>query len=151
MTPQQNPLGWLLPALAAAVVVGVVGYVVVAKGDLPDGPTELVWDKTACAECQMHVGEPAFAAQVQTVDGQTLAFDDPGCLLRALPELEARIHATWFHHLHEPRWLPASAVAFVAVEPTPMGYGLGAVDPGTPESFSLEEARRRVNRIDTGR
>jgi hypothetical protein len=137
--------GLLLPALALAVIASVIAYVIVARDALPSGPTDLVWDKTACAACQMHVGEPAFAAQVQLTDGRTLAFDDPGCLFLTEVELEGRIHAVWFHHCREDRWLRAEAVAFVAVEPTPMGFGLGAVDAGTPGSSTPEEARAQVS------
>ena len=134
----------ILPGIALAIVVAVIGYVAFASNALPDRPTDLVWDRTACDACQMHVGEPGFAAQVQLRDGRTLAYDDPGCLLDAWQATTAGAHAVWFHHLHEARWLRSDQVAFVRVEPTPMGFGLGAVDPGTPGSMTLEAARALI-------
>ena len=60
-----------------------------------------------------------------------------------LEQQQPDVHAIWFRHLHEPRWLPLDGVAFAAVEPTPMGFGLGAVDPGTPLAIGLDVARAR--------
>ena len=93
----------------------------------------------------MLVGDPAFAAQLHTDDGRVLHFDDPGCLLRHEPELDSGVRARWFRHHAEDRWLSGAAVVLVPVEqPTPMGYGLGAAERGTPEGLELEAARARV-------
>src|SRR5690606_29231849 len=80
---------------------------------LPEGPVPLAWDRTACAHCHMHVGEPALAAQLQTKDGAVLHFDDPGCLLLHLEKEAREMHAIYFRHLREERWIPAVRVAFV--------------------------------------
>lgn len=93
----------------------------------------------------MHIGDPRFAAQVHTRGGEVHSFDDPGCLLRRLErEGGADVHATWFRHVDEDRWVRGDDVAFVLREPTPMGYGLGAVPRGTRESIDPSEARERV-------
>lgn len=113
------------------------------------GPRPIVWNKEACAHCHMLIGDPHFAAQLQAADGAVYDFDDPGCLLlfRAdHPEVEVR--ATWFHHVSDDRWIPGERVAFVrARAPTPMGYGLGAVErdgePGTLDAQAALEAVRR--------
>jgi hypothetical protein len=134
--------------LALAAVLGVVGWLVFGAlreaGRLPDGPVPIVFDRAACAHCRMLIGEAAFAAQLQSQDGRVFDFDDPGCLLRFEAERQPAVHARWFHHLREERWLPGDAVAFVAARPTPMGYGLGAVDAGTPGALPLDAARRHV-------
>lgn len=142
MNPSRS-LPVLLLGLVLTIVLGAVGWSVFASGALPDGPVEIVWDKAACACCSMHVGEPPFAAQLTTKAGETLAFDDPGCLFLYVEEQRPEVHAIWFRHLREPRWLPIDAVAFVPVEPTPMGFGLGAVEPGTPGAIGLDVARER--------
>lgn len=113
---------------------------------LPRGPLPIVWDREACAECRMHVGEPRFAGQLQTRDGQVLDFDDPGCLLRYLATRKPNVHAVYFHHLTQEQWLPLSEVAFTDVEGTPMGYGLGVVSAGTPGAISMQAALARVTR-----
>jgi hypothetical protein len=108
------------------------------------GPEPIVFDRESCAHCRMLISDPAFAAQLQTEDGETFNFDDPGCLLRWRAEHAPHVRAVWFHHLHEERWLPEAEVAFVPVARTPMGYGLGAVDAGTPNAISRAQAEERV-------
>lgn len=131
--------------VAAAVVVVAVALVVVLSGRPPEGPVPIAWDDEACAECHMHVGEPAFAAQLQTTDGRVLNFDDPGCLLRYVEANHPPVHAIYYHHVREDRWIPAERAAFVDVDRTPMGYGLGAVDRGTAGAISIEAATERVS------
>jgi hypothetical protein len=92
----------------------------------------------------MLISDPFFAAQLQTADGETLNFDDPGCLLRWRAEHARQVRAVWFHHLREERWLAETQVGFVPVARTPMGYGLGAVDAATPGALSREQAKARV-------
>jgi hypothetical protein len=133
---------WVLLATTAGAVGFAVRHAVVASARLPDGPVELVWDKAACAACGMHVGEPAFAAQLTTKDGHTLAFDDPGCCFLYVEEHRPDIHAMWFHHHREPRWLSRHAVAFARVEVTPMGFGIAAVEAGAREALDYSAARQ---------
>lgn len=108
------------------------------------GPEPIAFDRESCSHCHMLISDPAFAAQLQTEDGETFNFDDPGCLLRWRAEHAPRVRAVWFHHVHEERWLPEAKVAFMPVAHTPMGYGLGAVDAGTPDALSRAQAEARV-------
>lgn len=133
----------LLIGLVLAGAAAAVAFAVLASSSLPDGPVPVVWDKAACAHCSMHVGEPPFAAQLTTTAGETLLFDDPGCLFAHVDAQRPDIHAMWFHHQTEDRWLPASAVAFVPVTASPMGFLLAAVDPGTAASIDFAAARAR--------
>lgn len=135
---------FVLTGVVILVGGGIITMAMAEAGALPDGPSELVWDRMACAHCRMHVGEPAFAAQLQTKNGNVLGFDDPGCLFLHIEKHKPDVHAVYFRHMRENRWIPSDAVAFLAVHPTPMGFGVGAVDIGTEGSFSLEEARGRV-------
>ncbi len=108
------------------------------------GPEPIAFDRESCAHCHMLISDPAFAAQLVTADGETFNFDDPGCLLRWRAEHAPRVRAIWFHHLHEKRWLSEAKVAFLRVAHTPMGYGLGAVDAGTPDALSCAQAEALV-------
>ena len=132
--------------LGAAVLAAIllVAMVIQNSGALPNGPVAAVWDHEACAFCRMHVGEPGFAAQLQTVEGDVLFFDDPGCLFELLDKGEHEVHALYFHHYQEDRWIPGTDVAFLDVTPTPMGYGIAAVAVGTPGAVSIENARAKV-------
>jgi copper chaperone NosL len=136
-------LPWILVAIVLAVVA-FVAKTVLSAGTPPDGPVAAVWDREACAFCRMHLGEPAFAAQLHTRDGRVLFFDDPGCVFELLDAEPLDVHAIWFRDHREDRWLARDGVAFAAVEPTPMGYGLAAVPAGTPGALSVEQAHAKV-------
>ena len=86
---------WLV-GLALGVTVALALVIIVRFTQrLPSGPVLIVWDREACAECHMHVGEPRFAAQLQTEEGDVLNFDDPGCLLRYAQERRPRVRAMY--------------------------------------------------------
>jgi hypothetical protein len=131
---------WLAPVVGVLVAAGGLGAALSWTERLPEGPVEVLWDREACAHCRMHVGEPAFAAQLQLKDGRVLHFDDPGCLLRYEADTHPDVHAVWFHHSRTDAWLPRDRTAFMPVSPTPMGYGLGAVEVGAPGAVSMAQA-----------
>jgi copper chaperone NosL len=128
--------GALLRALALAAALAACGG--------PLAPEPIAFDREPCRHCRMLISDPAFAAQLRTEAGETLAFDDPGCLIRYRQEHAPAVRAAWFHHLSEDRWIPESEVAFVPVPATPMDFGLGAVEAGTPGSISLGAAEAHV-------
>lgn len=136
-------LPYLLLGVVLSVVGGAIAWSVLASSKLPDGPVDIVWDKAACAACGMHVGEPPFAAQLTTTDGRTHAFDDPGCLFLWVEEHRPEVHTIYFRDHRSDRWIAESRVAFVPIEPSPMGFGLGAVDVGTPGAIGLDAARAK--------
>lgn len=132
-------------AVAAAVVpAGAVLLSLGCSGGPANGPTPIVWDEEVCAECHMHVGDPRFAAQLRTRDDDVLNFDDPGCLIRYVQTRRPNIAATWFHHSRGDRWLDQSSVRFLTGQETPMGYGIAAVDRGTPGAVDYRAAVRVV-------
>lgn len=132
MAATRHPWRWLPRIVVVLGLASGLGLAMSWTERLPQGPVPVEWDRVACAHCRMHVGEPAFAAQLQLSDGRVLHFDDPGCLLRYESETKPRVHAAWFRHVREDRWIPGGQVAFVPVSPTPMGYGVGAVEAGVP-------------------
>ena len=93
MTARPNSGNALLILLILAAAAGGFAWLLMSSEALPDGPLDVVWDKTPCAECSMHVGDPAFAAQMITDIGEELYFDDPGCWFlyeaRATPTIHA--------------------------------------------------------------
>jgi hypothetical protein len=131
--------------LSAALVVSAgIAMLVVRAQSLPLGPEVIAWDREACAHCHMHIGEPRFAAQLQTRDGRIVNFDDPGCLLSFVVERAPAVHAIYFHSYERDEWLRASDVGFVRRDPTPMGFGLVAVSRGTSGAMTYSQALDRV-------
>jgi hypothetical protein len=130
-------------AVGLALVTPIWALLAWGQAD-PQGPVPIVWDQEACAECRMHVGEPRFAAQLQTADGLVLNFDDPGCALRFIARTGPRVRALYFHHAKEETWLKHTQTAFVPSSPSPMGYDLAAIPKGSPGALSLQEATLRV-------
>ena len=107
---------------------------------IPDEPTAIAYDREPCAHCHMLVGDPRYAAQLVTSDGNIANFDDPGCALRYLAEVNPRVHRLWFRDAKRDRWIPASEVGFVRGAETPMGHGLAASDATAPGALSIAQA-----------
>jgi len=131
-------------AAVAAVVLAALGALLARAQQAPSGVEPIAWDRAACAHCRMHVGDPRFAAQLQTEEGDVLNFDDPGCLLRYAHERHPRVRAMYFRDVREDRWWARDQVGFVPMAPTPMGYGIAATRRGAPGAMSYEEAFARV-------
>jgi len=136
---ERDPVKLFLLVGATLAALAVALFIVRAEAP-PEGPQPVVWGKQACGHCRMHVSEPAFAAQLHTGQGDVLHFDDPGCLFELLRKDKPSVHALWFHHVSEDRWINGQAVGFIGVEPTPMGFGLGAVDASQPGAMTLDAA-----------
>lgn len=135
--------------LLLVVIVAAVTLVRYNRVELPDGPVEVVWDSEVCTHCKMHVGDPRFAAQLQTEDGRVLNFDDPGCLFEYLSRNPTSRHALFFREHDGDYWLAESEAEFVSVPDSPMGYQIGAVRNGTEGGHDLEWAKARaLNRGD---
>lgn len=141
MTRAQGIAGTVL-VVGLGVVAAV--FVIGRSQALPSGPVDVVWNHTLCAECRMSVSERAYAAQLQTRDGQVLNFDDPGCLFRYEIDNTPEVHAVYYHHVREDGWVAEAAAGFIASGPSPMGYDLGAVDAGTTGALSPAQARAQV-------
>jgi hypothetical protein len=136
--------GTIVGVLLALLAGTGLAVAVMRAQTLPEGPVAIVWDKEACAHCHMHVSEKGFASQLQTKDRQVLNFDDPGCLVKYVVENAPSMHALWFHHSKEERWLNVAQVGFVPASPTPMDYGYAATDRMAEGAISFEELSGRV-------
>lgn len=133
--------------LLSALIVAVILFVVLSNRQTADGPVPVIWDKTPCAFCAMHLGDPRFGAQLSTEDGTTYFYDDPGCLFlheRQLEPTGAIVHARWFRDLDHDDWIEAAQVSFRRCKDTPMNFGFGAVRQSDPAAVSLEQAAAEV-------
>jgi hypothetical protein len=130
--------------LLAVLVAIVLVFVRFNRVTLPEGAVSVVWDSEVCAHCKMHVGDPRFAAQLQTTTGDVLNFDDPGCLFDYLDSHDVSVHALYFRDHEGDGWLSESDVGFLPVEDSPMGYGIRAVPKDTSGARDIDWAQRQV-------
>ena len=130
--------------LAIALVAVGVAFVRFNRVTLPEGPVPVVWDSEVCTHCKMHVGDPRFAAQVQTLEGDVLNFDDPGCLFDYTSSNEVSVHAIYFRNHEADGWLSEAEVGFLPVDDSPMGYGIRAVPKDASGAQGIDWAKSRV-------
>jgi hypothetical protein len=130
--------------IVIALVAAGVAFVRFNQPTLSDGPVPIVWDRQVCAHCKMHVGDPRFAAQLHTSEGDVMSFDDPGCLFDYLHGNEAHVHALYFRNYDADGWLTEAEVGFLPVDDSPMGYGIRAVPKDTAGAHDLAWAKEQV-------
>ena len=133
----------LILAGAAVLIVGLM-LTRLNRVTLPEGPVAIVWDRQVCEHCKMHIGDPRFAAQFQTSDGDVVSFDDPGCLADYLREHPSDAYALYFRDYDGDRWLSQAEAGFLPVEDSPMGYGIRAVGKETPGALDWTWAQARA-------
>jgi copper chaperone NosL len=93
------------------------------------GPPELVADKIACKKCNMLLSETRFAAAYEETTGNAQVFDDIGCMLSALRNVQKLPEHIWVRDYKRDMWIEANAATFVASQKlgTPMNYGFVAL------------------------
>ncbi|MCX7623217.1 MAG: nitrous oxide reductase accessory protein NosL [Thermomicrobium sp.] len=91
-------------------------------------PPEIRYGRDTCAECGMIVSEARHAAAAASAKGETLVFDDIGCLLRYRQKHAPQWAAVWVHDYETEIWLRAEEAQYL-VSPkvrSPMGWGIAA-------------------------
>lgn len=131
--------------LLAVSAIGVAFVILSAHFQPSSGaPRPVGWNCDLCAHCGMVVGDRHFAAQLETADGETLNFDDPGCLMAWVAGKRSTPRALYFRPFHGDGWLALDQVAFLPVAHSPAGFALAAVHRGTPGSIRWEQAVQQV-------
>lgn len=132
---------------ASLALIGMAALIVILMAPLRRsrrGAQPVAWNRDICAQCGMVVGDRSFAAQLQTRQGSTLNFDDPGCLMNYLLQRHPAVRAIYLRSSREDGWLPEDKTAFLRVPQSPSGFGLAAVPRGTPGALSWDDAMRVV-------
>jgi len=119
------------PVLAAVLLAAGAG-----AGCGHPAPRALVLGEDACAHCHMTLADPRFSAELVTMTGRTIPFDDVGCMgtFVATGGVPAEdIHSVWVSdYLRGDSLLAADTAMFLATDSirTPMHYGIIALAPG---------------------
>jgi len=134
----------LLPLLLAA-----------CGGDPGTGPGELHWDRDVCTRCNMVLSDRRHAVQLRVLPAAGEArgvypFDDLGCAVlwldsRDLPEDAVEI---WVADSRNGRWIDARSAYYLTGNPTPMQYGLSAVEEKLEGSIDFAAAREEIYRVE---
>jgi copper chaperone NosL len=92
-------------------------------------PPAVRFGEEACAGCRMIISDERFAAARVDADGETLKFDDFGCLLGHDANEVRPAAVYWVRNVSGKEWLNARQAIFVhsAKVISPMGHGLAAV------------------------
>jgi copper chaperone NosL len=123
---------WLWLLLALLFVSGC------AQGIAEIRPPDIRYGEDLCAECNMIISDPRFAAayahEISAGRYAQLAFDDIGdMLIHAAKHPEQKVVGWYVHDYRSEEWLDATSAHFVTGDAivTPMGHGLSAF--ATPE------------------
>ncbi|MFN3337257.1 MAG: nitrous oxide reductase accessory protein NosL [Thermomicrobium sp.] len=100
-------------------------------------PPQVRYGRDTCAECGMILSDARFAAAAATADGETVLFDDIGCLLIYRQKQSPSWAAIWVHDLDTQSWLQAENAWYLVSQGirSPMGYGIAA--------FASQDAAQR--------
>jgi len=108
-----------------------IGFLGGCGADL-DRPPTVRYGEEACAHCRMIISDDRFAAAIVTRGGESLKFDDVGCLVqREADQSTPPGSIYWVRDFDGGGWLDARSASYVrsAKVNSPMGYGLTALSP----------------------
>ncbi|MEA3433575.1 MAG: hypothetical protein U9R13_03260 [Campylobacterota bacterium] len=94
-----------------------------------------------CSECSMDVEELDYAAQLITKDGDTYFYDDIGCVVLWLENHSPDTQIILTKTLDTHQWIDAKKAWYSRIAPSPMGYGLAAVEKHKEGLVSYEEMK----------
>lgn len=149
-----NRRRFLADAVAAGFVITPLAALISGCGrsSLPDGMTEIKWDRDTCKRCSMVLSDRRFAAQVRggPQDGH-FNFDDIGCVafwLASQPWGKDASTRIWVSdvgsHGDSVRWLDARKAQYIGGKSSPMGYDFGAVSLAQAGSVDFDTMREHV-------
>lgn len=97
----------------------------------------------SCAKCHMAVKDNGYSAQYITEDGQSVKFDDIGCMEKYSKEhTDVKIAGKFIQDANSKDWLKYEEATYVFAldTPTPMGYGIHAFnEKATADQFATDK------------
>lgn len=116
----------------------------------PNRPPNLRLGQEACANCRMIISDARFAAALITGDGETLKFDDLGCLIQHESAGFRPTVVYWVRDFKNDAWLNARDAVFVHSGSivSPMGFGLAACPTSEAATEAAKEAGGKMLRFD---
>jgi len=109
----------------------IVLALAISCGDKTEsGPVKIYYGEDICERCKMIISEKDFAAQYKLSTGETVKFDDLGCMFHYMNgEEQALISAVYVMDYDSKQWIDGESAYYVWTEniTTPMGHGIVAL------------------------
>lgn len=124
-----------------AVLLVVLG-VLAACGQEEYAPRAINEETDICVICNMAVKDDQYATQIVTTDGQSLLFDDIGCMNEWKTENGTEtIGAEYVRDFHNKQWIKYDKAYYVydASYKTPMAYGVVSFEEESDAERFIEE------------
>ena len=142
----------LINILTFAIVIAVIVILLVSfgssdgnryvyKGNMEYQAVDIKVKEYQCSECSMDVEVLEYAAQLISKDGNTYFFDDIGCVVLWLENHSPDIQIILTQTLDTHQWIDAKKAWYSRIAPSPMGYGLAAVEKHKEGLVSYEEMK----------
>ena len=110
------------------LAVLIVLVLAISCGDKPEsGPVKIYYGEDICERCKMIISEKDFAAQYKLSNGETVKFDDLGCMIHYTHDTEKTpISEVYVVDYSSEGWIDGRKAYYIWNENinTPMGYGL---------------------------
>ncbi len=110
------------------LAVLIVLVLAISCGDKPEsGPVKIYYGEDICERCKMIISEKNFAAQYKLSNGETVKFDDLGCMIQYTHDTEKTpISEVYVVDYSSEGWIDGRKAYYIWTENinTPMGYGL---------------------------
>jgi hypothetical protein len=122
-----------------------------SRSELPEGMSEIKWDRDTCVRCNMIISDRRFAAQAYGgPQKRTFKFDDIGCAvfwLNALAWGNEAATKLWVADSgggDAVNWLDARQAHYAGGKSSPMGYNFAAVGGAPPGSIDFAGMRQQI-------
>jgi len=120
-------------------------------------PRKVNFDRDVCVTCLMGIAEKNYAAQAVNPRGKVIWFDDIGCFVEYLEDLNWEKFcadgkpSVWIADAETGEWLDIYKAYYRFGDRTPMGYGYGALKEKKEGYFDYETAVKRIKEGKTKR
>ena len=113
-------------------------------------PMNIVPNKMLDPQCKMYIEDQKHSAQVILQDHRTYFFDDIGCMVLWLKDMDKKV--LYFPYVFTEdthRWIDAKQACYKIGIHTPMHYGFGAFEKKDKDCISYEEFKLKMYRGET--
>ena len=134
--------------VAAVILEGVFAMSCNHEPDF--SPRTINYDRDICEQCLMGIADSLWAVQAINTQGETLWFDDIGCMIEYMKSdnwkkfVNHQKVQLWVGNTENGGWLDAHKAYYNFGKHTPMGYGYSAVPEANDTTFTFDQMKKRI-------